>query len=157
MAVFDNLTTEASRILSGLEGQVCTEVYGGISVGAWIGILFGPTREVEGGGYQSDTSLEIEAADWRLLCDGAEVCTSNSPSGYDSEMHRGLTLLVGKEITRVRVGPGEIFSLRFTNMFEFEVWCDRLIEEDDEYFYMRIAGRRVVVKPTSILIENSNS
>jgi hypothetical protein len=130
-----------------LVGKPCTEVYGGITVGAWLTILLGRTWRVpSGSGLEAEMAVELEAAQWKLFSGDKILCSSASEIGYESEMHRGLRQLIGKEVVSAEVDTLTCnLLLRFQDHLSFLVECAVFPDPEDDNYSVKVIEKRYTI------------
>jgi hypothetical protein len=99
---------------------------------------------------------------WRLNSKSKVICSSKSSNHKDGPMEKGLSLLVDKRITKVKVTePAFDTELEFDGSFRLTLFCDEANEADqldnysffapDVVYTVNAYGRKVVAEHRRIV------
>jgi len=86
--------------------------------------------------YAGEIGLFIKEAAWRLDSRASVICGSLSSNHEGGPKHTGLSKLLGRRVTRVKVAhPGLDVTIGFEGGLRLQVFCDRTntTDESDNY------------------------
>lgn len=143
-AIYDNLKSEFEKLIN----LKCWAVSAGVGTGSHVTMNFGgmlqkkkplknPYISELARSFDGEYCVFIEECSWRLESDEKILCGSMSSNEHDGEMVKGLEMLSGQYVTKLKIDyPSMDLMIEFRNSLRLVLFCNTLrIEDGDNYAF----------------------